>query len=333
MKRSIIIVLTLLGVLALNGVAAGSASAACVRVRDNLRSNYRTDQCTGTQLFGGWTETKEVGTKIGEGIYCVKVDSGDASEDKNSTCTEKDEGTGEYTEVIEEAPLWSIRGTRLVAGKTHNIAGHVYKSNSFSFTIPEQGAKITCTAMTLEKGVLLGSNEGAPGRDGEIMKFSGCSLVEGNGEPSCALESSTLTTTALRSILVENVAGGVGGGQILEELFPETGSTLVTLKFSGSGCTITETVVTGKVASEFRADSADEEKIEPGQATSEATSWLNKFPEASIKEVWLITNAVGKVAKTQLLAFGDAATLAGTSLVLLANTKFEPEQTDWIPLP
>jgi hypothetical protein len=234
-------------------------------------------------------------------------------------------------EAISPAPYFTINGTRLVAGKTHNIAAHAVKP--FVLNTPEQGVKIECTKLTAEKGVLLGSNEGEPGKDNEITKFTGCSIVEGNGAPECKLENETITTNQLISEQVENVSGTGGGKQLLEEFFPAKGSEFVTLHFTGTNCTTTESAVSGQVVAEVLLDNAGEGKIELGQTPEQATSWLLKFPPTAIKEVWLITNGVGKIAKTKQLAFGDASTQTGTALVLLANASFAPEAALWSPLP
>jgi hypothetical protein len=234
-------------------------------------------------------------------------------------------------QAISPAPFFTINGTRLVAGKTHNFAGHIVKP--FVLNTPEQGVKIECARLTVEKGVLLGSNEGEPGKAAGIAKFTSCSMVEGNGAPGCKLENETITTNQLLSEQVENVSGTGGGKQLLKEIFPASGANFVTLHFTGSDCTTTETAVSGQVVAEVLLDNAAEGRIELGQAPEQATSWLSKFPPTAIKEVWLITNGVGKIAKTKQLAFGDSSTQTGTELSLLANASFAPEAALWSPLP
>jgi hypothetical protein len=234
-------------------------------------------------------------------------------------------------QAISPAPFFTITGTRLVAGKTHNFASHAVKP--FVLNIPEQGIKIECTKLTVEKGVLLGSNEGEPGQASGIGKFTGCSLVEGNGAPACALPEGTITTNQLVSEQVESVSGAGSGKQLLKEVFPDSGPNFVTLAFTGSGCETKETAVSGQLASEILLDNAGEGKVELGQTPEQATGWLLKFPATAIKEVWLITHGAGKIAKVKLLTFGDTATQIGTELTLLANTKFAPENALWSPLP
>lgn len=232
-------------------------------------------------------------------------------------------------QAISPAPYWTVNGTRLVAGKTHNIAARA--TANFKLNVPETGITITCTILTVEKGVLLGSNEGEPGKDNEIVKFSGCS-VSGDGEDCTVLEP--ISTTQLISKLVESVSGTGGGKQLLEEYFPASSSTFATLEFASTCTPVAGPVaVSGQVAAEPRLDNAAEGKIELGQTPEQNTSWKLVFPTTSIKEVWLITGGVGKIVKLSLKTGGDNSTLTGTALTLLANTKFEPEYTLWSPLP
>jgi len=233
----------------------------------------------------------------------------------------------------ETAPYFTVSGTRLVAGKTHNIQSKAVKN--FVLTNSTSSVIITCTALSVTKGVLLGSNFGEPGKDNEITVFTGCTLTSGNGTP-CALTSSTITTEPLKSEQVENVESGHGGKQLLEEFFPANGENgFVTLHFTGTGCTVTETIVSGQVVGEVLKDTSSEtEKLELGQTPAEVTSTLIKFPSTSIKEVWLISGGVGKIQKTKQVSFGSESVQTGTALVTLANTKFESEpNAKWSALP
>lgn len=234
-------------------------------------------------------------------------------------------------QAVSPAPFFTVNGARLAAGHTHNIAAKK-KSTTFVLSVPEFGVSVTCTKVTVEKGVLLGSNEGEPGKDNEITAFSGCE-VSGDGSPCAVAEP--ITTSPLISEQVENVVSGTGGKQLLEEFFPASGSTFVTLTFSGTGCTpvVGAQAVSGQVAAEVLLDNAAQGKIELGQTAEQAVSWVLKFPGAESTEVWLITNGVGKIAKVKLTTGGSLSTLTGETLQLLANTKGEPEYTLWSPLP
>jgi len=233
----------------------------------------------------------------------------------------------------ETAPYFTVGGTRLVAGKTHNLAARVYKGNSFTLTNADESVVITCTALKTNGGVLLGSNAGEPGKANQITEFSGCKLESGNGAPTCTLEKTTITTNEIVSEQVENVVNSKNGGQLLEEFRPAGKSGFVTIKFAGgAACTVEETIVSGSTVAEVLTDPA-EGKIELGQAPTQATSVLLKFPSTPITKVWLISNGAGKIAKTGQVSFGVESVQTGTSLVLLANTKFEPESVLWSGLP
>jgi hypothetical protein len=233
----------------------------------------------------------------------------------------------------ETAPYFTVGGTRLVAGKTHNVAARVFGGKSFTLSNPTLKLKITCTAFTLKGGVLLGSNAGSPGKDNEIVEFSGCTLEEGNGAPECKLASETITTEGIVSEQVETVVNSKNGGQLLE-VFRPAGTKFVELHFTPtSKCTLPEAPVEGSTVAEVLKDETAEGKIELGQTPTQATSYLLKFPATPITLVWLISNGSGKIEKAGQTSFGFESVQTGTSLVLLANTKFAAEYVPWSGLP
>jgi len=238
----------------------------------------------------------------------------------------------------ETAPSFTISGTRLIAGRTHNFDS---RGKGFELT-NALGVKIRCATQSTEQGVLLGSNPGNPGKDNEIVVFAGCLLEAGNGFPNCELASTshgttttTLSTTSLKSEQVENVEGGKVGKKLLEEFFPAVAANgFITLNFTGTGCTLFQAKVSGSVAAESLLDNAGLGNVELGQAPQERTSWIVKFPATPIKEVWLISEGVGKAVKVGQETFGAESDQFGESLVLLASTKYVPEpNTLWSPLP
>jgi hypothetical protein len=245
----------------------------------------------------------------------------------------------------EPAPSFTVGGTRLIAGKTHNIDVKQFGTKNFVLATPALGVKIECTGLSAKEGVLLGSNPESPGRNDEVLVFSGCKLTEGNGVAAgCHLAataggeatSTTITTGALKSEQVESVVSGTKGNQLLEEFLPGPGvAQFVTLFFGPAvpPCEVLEANVTGSVAGEALLDNASEGKIELGQAPQQRTSWLVKFPATSISSVWLISSGVGKIQKTEFNLLGLGSTLEGTALTLLASTKFVPEVGLWSPLP
>jgi len=244
----------------------------------------------------------------------------------------------------EPAPSFTVGGTRLIAGKTHNIDVKQFGTSNFVLGTPNLRVKIECTGLSVEKGVLLGSNPESPGRDDEVQIFSGCKLREGNGEAAgCHLAataggeatSTTITTVPVKSEQVESVVGGTKGNQLLEEFLPGSGTTFVPIFFGPAAppCELLEGKVEGSAAGELLLDNATAGKVELGQAPQQRTSWLLKFPATQISSVWLISSGVGKIQTTGLTLAGQPSNLEGTALTLLANTKFEPEVGLWSPLP
>jgi opacity protein-like surface antigen len=237
----------------------------------------------------------------------------------------------------EEAPYFTIGGTRLVAGKTHNIDSRAVKT--FTLTNSLGNPVIKCTGLGTEEAVLLGSNAGNPGKDNEISVFTGCTMT-GNGA-ACKLAktekgevTTTIKTEPTKSEQVENVEAGHVGKKLLEEFFPASKANgFVKLFFTGE-CTVFATTVSGQTVAEVVLDNASEGSVELGQTPQQRTSWLLRFPAAPITEVWLISGGVGKAVETVQTAFGTNSIQEGTALVLLAGTKFQPEPTAlWSPLP
>jgi len=239
----------------------------------------------------------------------------------------------------EEAPFFSINGTRLAAGKTHNIAAHGIKP--FELITAANASNITCTKLTVEKGVLLGSEAGTQGKADQVSKFEGCELRAGNGFPNCHLAteeggsgtSTTITTNPLHGELVENVEGGKAGKILLEVYTPASGSQFVKINFGGTECKVKGTIVTGSTAAEIVKDTTGEERIELPGPTPEATSFITRFPVTAITEVWLVSGGTGKIVKVGQEAFTNPSRQEGTALVLLANAAGQPENAKWSPLP
>jgi len=238
----------------------------------------------------------------------------------------------------ETAPFFSIGGARLAAGRTHNFDARAIKP--FKLTSP--AATIECTGLGTKEGVLLGSEPGSPGKDNEIIVFSGCALTASNGFPNCHLAASaggaavtTIETHPLKSEQVENVEAGHVGKKLYEEFFPAKKSEgFIALFFGGTACLVEETVVAGQVVGEDFFDNGTTGAVELGQTPVEAKSWILKFPETPITKVWLISASGGKEVETEQTSFGEKSIQTGEALVLLASTKFVPEPNAlWSPLP
>jgi hypothetical protein len=210
----------------------------------------------------------------------------------------------------EEAPYWSVNGSRLKKGETRNISASV--TSGSKFVLSGGGIAITCTALKLTTGVLLGSEAGEPGTNDEVFKFEKCT-VTGNGSPCLVANGETITTNPVKSELVENTEKK----QTLVEFFPASGTTFVNIALEGSGCGVLEDKVEGSVAGEALTEKGA--KIElPGPSESAVTGKVN-FPEPAIKKVWLIKAGTGAEATVGLKSFGVASTLTGEADVKLTS--------------
>jgi hypothetical protein len=233
------------------------------------------------------------------------------------------------------APFFTIGGTRLVAGKTHNFDSRALPGGAgFTLSTPAAGLKITCTSLQVKEGVLLGSNAGQPGKDDEIAIFTSCKQTGNGTEPGCKVKE-PIETKPLASELVEIDATKQTLG---EEFKPKTGTEFVEVKFEGGAeCSVGVAAnVDGEVAAQVLTDNGKEEALELGQTATQATSWLVKFPSTPITEVLLVNSKGEKETRTleALSVLNLPSSLSGTTLTLLASTKFVPEPTAlWSPLP
>ncbi len=217
----------------------------------------------------------------------------------------------------EEAPFWSRggSGTRLGEGETRDISAKIFSAN---FTLKSSaGEEITCHGIRLKEGVLLGSKAGEPGTDDEVVEFFKECVVTSDGS-GCTIEE-PIVTENLKSELVyaENKK------QVLTEFKPASGARLATLNFIGANCSPAKgkVAVEGSVAGEVL--NSKEEPVELGKEAKEEATGLVRFPTTAIKKVWLITKGEGKEAAVGLKVATQPATLTGTALILLANSKGE----------
>ncbi len=234
----------------------------------------------------------------------------------------------------EEAPFWSIGGTRLAEGKTHYITAKTYnvtgQTEGITLTA-ETGQVVHCKSIKLNEGVLLGSNAGNPGTNDETIEFSGECTVANNGI-ACKVKE-PIVTKPVKSELVESEKSTTAA--LLIELFTTSGP-FATLEFEGSACTVKSTTLSGKVAGEVREDPNNGTLgavVKLPNEKKEAKSWLLNFPTTPIKHVWLIKNEIGEETKIELVSFSEKSALSGIALILLANAKKETEETLWSPLP
>jgi hypothetical protein len=219
----------------------------------------------------------------------------------------------------EEAPYWSIEGTRLAAGKTAEITAKQVGNQ----TLTAGTDVVTCAAFKLKPGaVILGSNAGEPGKSDETIEYSGCT-VTGNGT-GCKVVGEKVPTEPLTNEL----AYAENKKSLVVEFTPVTGKTLAVLKFEGSTCSVTETSVKGVAVAQAWTDSggAAGELLTLPNTVAQAESFILKLPNLAKNKIWLIKGGVGAAVEEETTAFGAEASLGGEALIKLASGKL------WSPL-
>lgn len=217
----------------------------------------------------------------------------------------------------EEAPFWSVEGTRLGASQFEpfNARSEAGLSNTAQFTLTSEGGEVvTCKMQTLATGrKLVGSAAGNAGTSEEAIEFRECSVSK-NGA-NCKVRE-PIVTTKLDGELVFTPK------KIYAQIWfkPVTGTEFATIEFTGE-CTFKVTKVTGGVVGELWTDNTKEEAtpVEGGEKF-QAKSLLIEFPTKPIKFVWSIKGGEGTEEKVETLrAFGEPSVLGGISLTSLPS--------------
>jgi hypothetical protein len=221
----------------------------------------------------------------------------------------------------EEAPFWTVKGTRLEKGQTRFITAKEVSP----FVLSGGGVTITCKETSiLPHGALLGSEPGEHGTLDLVSTFQNCK-VEGN-EPKkgekvaeCAKVTEPINTASLTAELVLDKTKT----KLLTLFQPASGSLLASLTFP-KGCKFEATKVTGTVVGEDQNSKG--EAITTSSTPTEEESGLLKFPAAQPVDVWLTKEGAGKEVENKgLTSFGATSTLEGTALVLLAELNSKNE--------
>jgi hypothetical protein len=229
------------------------------------------------------------------------------------------------TAQAEEAPYWSIEGTRLAAGKTAEVTAKAVGNKTLTAGV----VTITCTGGSLKPGaVIIGSNAGEPGKTEGVIELSGCTQT-GNGSP-CEVPSGKITTEPLTGELAyaENKKSLVGVA------VPKKGKRLVALHFTGSGCLVPEAAIDGWVVGGIFTDVAGQAGVllELPNSVAQAKSFIGKSTGTSKSNIWLIKAGTGSAVTTEELTYnGTEATLSGESLGLLSTNGVSNEKL-WCPL-
>jgi hypothetical protein len=231
----------------------------------------------------------------------------------------------------EEAPYWTVGGTRLEAGQTHFITLKTF-STEHPWVLSGGGVSVSCTTgEVLPHAVLLGSEPGEHGTNDEVVTFKSCE-VSGNGSAEeCKKVTEPINTANLKSELVLDKTKT----KLLDLFQPASGSLLAELKFP-KGCKIESTKVTGSVVGEALNETT-KAPVETTSTKEQADSWLIHFGSQPA-HVWLTKGGKGEEIEVKTLeAFGTVATLEGLGLILLAKVnpktgELESEEAPWSPL-
>lgn len=245
-----------------------------------------------------------------------------------------------------EAPRWSVAGSILGVKtngepETHFITAKIYTTSAAKrFTLSSPGKTISCLAVRLKEGSLLGTAAGNGGTNNEVIEFYGNCEVTGNGS-SCKPVEPIITNNVKSELVETEKATPEKSGSLLTLFEPEVaGKGFVTIKFTGT-CTAAEDTVSGKVAGQVLTDPENGtlgNLVElPKVNSTEAKSWLINAPATAITRVGRIKKGELTEENIKLTSFTETATLTGTALILLANRETNgllvSSGTLWSPLP
>jgi hypothetical protein len=236
------------------------------------------------------------------------------------------------TAQAEEAPYWSIEGTRLSAGKTFEItAKAVGEEGDVNKPVVLGGGdpvEVACTGLKFAKGsVLLGSNAGEPGKGTEKIEYSGCT-VKGNGSP-CEVEKGEVKTEQLTNEL----AYETNKKSLVMTYKASSGKTYATAHYTGTGCLTTGAKITGEPVARVYTDAEPPVLLELPNSGTPAESFLFDTPrEEQPAKIWLIKGGTGSSVETEPIEYaGLPGYVSGTILVLLAE-KGKSIEKKWCPL-
>jgi hypothetical protein len=226
----------------------------------------------------------------------------------------------------EEAPYWSIEGTRLAVNKTAEITAKAVGTQ----TLTAATGVVKCKALKVKAGsVLLGSSAGEPGKSNETIEYSECTQEKnGNEEPTCKIVGGKVTTEPLTNEL----AYAENKKSLVVEFAPVTGKTLAVVHYEGT-CTALEIPVKGVAVAQGWTDSGgvSGELVELGKTVTQAESWILKLSGASKTKIWLIKGGTGASVEDETTYGGTEATLGGEALILLATNGVSNKKL-WSPL-
>ena len=218
-----------------------------------------------------------------------------------------------------EGPFYKVGGVRLRAFASKNIievkagaAGFTLKTGAPVVEIHCAKLKAITNPTTLVPSMIIGSN-GANGSGSKetLGKFEECTAPA-----PCKVAGGIIETKALINRLAYAEKPPKRGTKILVVFEPENGSNFSTIKFTGTGCTLTEIAVEPEVAGGGACGEAwsggaavEAEKREPEVKVGEVN-----FPATAIAKAWVEDAGVLTEVKCGLVITGARkATLEGLS--------------------
>ena len=313
------LILCLLAVIAVSAVASGSASAACLKVKETGKGHWENNACT---VVGTGVKNYVKGTLVAKvpgepGVWCAKVEAGEPSAYEDEKCTKPKTGTGEWVKVLESWDEYEVcqEGGTEKFSEHHCTPGTKEPSGKWSWLPIEAGKKFAIESTGGEFKLAGGGQEsvckhvtntgeiGAGGASSGItLKFTECTNGTGKCEafaPAANDGKGTIEVSGITDQLVQRKTSG--GATVLADEFKENAATkeFVTIEFEVPGteaCAETPTTkVKGQVAGECKNITVG------GQGETELI-----FPNPA-----LLGNS--------LEAFGVKASLFGTATVSLVN--------------
>jgi hypothetical protein len=219
------------------------------------------------------------GLEVETGVFCSQVTSIEPSEYSNSSCTEKEEGTGKFTKTIEKS-RWMLNGTLLSSEglpsapiATEGVVDEKFELNGGG------GLNVGCETLLDIRGEI----KTVAKASATTLSFGKCKTPTAN----CEVPATLATVPVEIEFTLDGTLAIKGNAK------PQTGTTLATIKFSGEACALAGVKsVTG--AAELLAPEGQDER----------TDQLLKGVQA---------------ATGQLKFSSNAASFVGSALILLAN--------------
>jgi hypothetical protein len=210
-------------------------------------------------------------------------------------------------------PQWSVEGTQLALSESKSVTGEasgIQKLKSAETTI-------ACTSLSLGAGsVITGGSGSTPGTATETLVYSGCVVENTTSEEvyaGCKVNSVGETAGTLKT---QQLVGKLAyTGQVIAEheepttltvLKPETGTTFLTVEYSGEHCPAPgngKYTIEGEIA------------LKNPEGSTEKTKHTAEGPLTSVKVYWLNSGGVPEEHKVKGIKIGGT-----TNAVYLGNS-------------